>query len=208
MQPRRLNTGAPAQWVVGRQEGMLRKKEPKRPMSPRHATYADSADSCGQLKKRRLSAATNDATACHTDICVHEVGDADSADSCVPPTFRMRSRAARRSKTAGVGSGQEAGRGQWAGDSGQWAGRSGKEEAGESGQWAGARVWAVLMPDSCRQCAARSEKWETRKLASPDAPTLMSRRPQTTVSLRDTPIGVSRIPCCERTCAQRLRAVT
>jgi hypothetical protein len=46
---------------------------------------ADSADSCGQLKKRRLSAATNDATACRTDICVHEVGDADSADSCVPP---------------------------------------------------------------------------------------------------------------------------
>ena len=61
---------------------------PKNLILSKHAIYADSADSCGQLKKRRLSAATNDVTACHTDICVHHVGDADSADSCAPLTLK------------------------------------------------------------------------------------------------------------------------
>jgi len=48
------------------------------------------ADSCGQLKKRRLSAPTNDVTACQTDICADEVGDADNADNCAPPTSEKR----------------------------------------------------------------------------------------------------------------------
>ena len=64
-------------------KGICRNKSPHVPYLPVGILLLDS---CGQLKMRRLSAPTNDVTDCQTDICVHEVGGADSADSCVPPT--------------------------------------------------------------------------------------------------------------------------
>jgi hypothetical protein len=84
---------------------------PSFPYHPNMRSMRTVADSCGQLKMRRLSAPINDVTACQTDICVHEVGDADSADSCAPLSTKTDIGRVRSGRKRGAGGGAGAGDG-------------------------------------------------------------------------------------------------